>query len=131
MFSFTDLIIIIEVLLLFEYHDIYHTLPTYTLPYYLVVVMYFISFVMILLTESSFRTHMRKTLRRTSWKGRKSQKENRKSRRLPRSPRLQKSQKRRVLKGMYTIHIVHRILYIVHYVHCTFYTVHCTSLLAP
>merc|ERR1712130_661052 len=42
------------------------------------------------------RTHMRKTLRRTSLRGKRSQKENRKSRRLPRSPRLQKSRKRRV-----------------------------------
>ena len=69
--------------------------------YDFLVVMYLISFVMIILSEPSFRIHMPKTLRRMSWRARRSQKENRKSPKLPRSPKPQKSQKRRVLKGMY------------------------------
>ena len=76
--------------------NIYPTLPYL---YDFVVVMYFISFVMILLNEPSFRIHMRKTLRKMSWRGRRNQKENRKSRKLPRSRKLQKSRKRRALKG--------------------------------
>ena len=76
--------------------NIYPTLPYL---YDFVVVMYFISFVMILLNEPSFRIHMRKTLRKMSWRGRRNQKENRRSRKLPRSRKLQKSRKRRALKG--------------------------------
>ena len=88
-------------------HGIYHTpleyppSPKLITSYDFVVVMYFISIVMIILTEPSFRIHMLKTLRRMSWRGRRSQKENRKSPKLPRSPKPQKSLKRRVLKGMY------------------------------
>ena len=109
-------------------HGIYHTpleyppSPKLITSYDFVVVIYFISIVMIILTEPSFRIHMLKTLRRMSWRGRRSQKENRKSPKLPRSPKPQKSLKRRVLKGMYKRPPLPLYIYIYTY---AYISVHC------